>query len=104
MMTTEQVDENLCCNNDSAPDAEHTEMLHEIDRKRNLWSQWGSEIETSVKEVITKEVGDRDNPYYMPALAKYLLDDICLISRPMWGCVMHDKFNYDKKQSSSAGI
>jgi hypothetical protein len=51
-----------------------------------------------VEEKILGEDGDRDNPYYLQGLAKYLMKDVRYIS--LWGCICHE----DHKTASSSSV
>lgn len=98
--TNENSDEESNVNDESV-----TSVLSKYVIKRNDWSKWASEIEIKVKRSIKAEnnAGGSDlNVYCFPGLATYLLQNINLIS--MWGCVIHNDFEFDGKQSSSAAV
>lgn len=81
---------------------EEEETLKKTMKKDNLWLQWAESIKSRVEGKIKLQSGDRDNPYYMPELVNYLMDDMDTIC--LWGCVCHQKFGWSGKPTSSAGV
>lgn len=67
----------------------------------NFWSGWFNHLNEEAM-LVTEEVGDHDNAYYLPEIVRKLQKDIKWF--PLWSCIVRDKFGFGKIPGSSAPI
>ena len=74
---------------ESAPNRPEDESILDAEVNKNysnFWTTWFTAVSDEVQEILKSEVGEHDNAYYLPQLAKRLERDIKWL--PLWSCIL----------------